>query len=373
MWGQGKAWPFRGGLGSRAVGMECSDKMTDAAPRYEIRGASPGDEEPILALARELNTVNLPNDRAHIERLLAVSAKSFSGDMAPKLRKYVFVLWDRETNRAAGTSMIVAQLGRRGAPYIYFDVQKEERYAPSVDKHFHHTLLRIGFSYDGPTEIGGLVVAPEYRKAKERLGLLISCVRFLFIAAHRQLFRDELLAELLPPLEPDGTSHLWEAIGRRFTDMSYAEADLLSSENKDFIRDLFPRDAIYVTLLSPEARPLIGQVGAQTKGVEKMLRRIGFKYMSRVDPFDGGPHFVAPTDEVTLVRATRTVTLEAPLEDASRGVRCLLARLVDGPPFFRAVETRALAAEDDTLRAPAVVIEHLGLAPGDSAFVLPLP
>jgi arginine N-succinyltransferase len=60
----------------------------------------------------------------------------------------VFVLWDRETNRAAGSSMIVAQLGRHGAPHIYFDVQEEEKYAASVDKHFHHTLLRIGFSYD---------------------------------------------------------------------------------------------------------------------------------------------------------------------------------------------------------------------------------
>lgn len=355
--------------------------MTPRAPRYEIRGATPGDEEPLLTLARELNTVNLPNDRTHIQRLLSVAAKSFTGEIAPKLRKYVFVLWDRETNRAAGTSMIVGQLGRRGAPYIYFDVQEEEKYAQSVDKHFHHTLLRIGFSYDGPTELGGLVVAPEYRKAPERLGLLVSYVRFLFIAAHRSFFRDELLAELLPPLEPDGTSHLWEAVGRRFTDMSYAEADLLSSENKDFIRDLFPRDAIYVTLLSPEARSLIGQVGGQTKGVERMLRRIGFKYMWRVDPFDGGPHFAAPTDEVTLVRASSAQRVGAPLEEVSRGARadgdprvmnCLLGRDLPGPPFFHAVEARVLAA-DGSVSAPEPVLTHLGLARGDEVLVLPLP
>src|SRR5215471_3603102 len=308
--------------------------------RYEIRGAVPADEEALLALARELNTVNLPNDRPHIQRLLLDNQRSFSGEVAPKLRKYVFILWDRETGRAAGTSMIIAQLGRRGAPYIYFDVQKEEKYAASVDKHFHHELLRIGFSYDGPTEIGGLVVAPAYRKAPERLGLLISYVRFLFIATRRKLFRDELLAELLPPLEPDGTSHLWEAVGRRFTDMSYAEADLLSSENKDFIRDLFPRDPIYVTLLNAEARALVGRVGAQTKGVEKMLRRIGFKYVNRVDPFDGGPHFAAPTDDVTLVQTTRTLPFGGALESGARAPRCLVARNLDSPPFFRAIPTR---------------------------------
>jgi arginine N-succinyltransferase len=340
--------------------------------RYEIRGAVPGDEEPLLGLARELNTVNLPNDRPHIERLLAHSSKSFTGELAPKLRKYVFLLWDRERDRAAGTSMIVAQLGRRGAPYIYFDVQSEEKYAASVDKHFHHQLLRIGFSYDGPTEIGGLVVAPEYRRAPERLGLLISYVRFLFIAARRSLFRDELLAELLPPLEPDGTSHLWEALGRRFTEMSYAEADLLSSENKDFVRDLFPRDAIYVTLLAPDAQGVIGQVGAQTKGVEKMLRRVGFRYVNRVDPFDGGPHFTARTDEVTLVRATRTGVLGPPLAEGDPGTRCLLARELPAPPFFRAVEARVLLAEEGPMRAQREALEHLGAGEGDAVHCLAL-
>lgn len=340
--------------------------------RYEIRGAVPGDEEPLLELARELDTVNLPNDRPHIQRLLTQSQKSFAGELAPKLRKYVFILWDRETGHAAGTSMVVAQLGRRGAPYIYFDVTVEERYASSVDKHFHHTQLRIGFSYDGPTELGGLVVAPEYRKAPERLGFLVSAVRFLFIATRRSLFKDELLAELLPPLEADGTSHLWEAVGRRFTDMSYAEADLLSSENKDFIRDLFPRDPIYVTLLSPDARAVIGQVGAQTKGVEKLLRRIGFRYSDRVDPFDGGPHFSAKADDVTLVRATRTGRLGAPLPELA-GPRCLVARDVEGPPFFRALPTRAVVTEDDVVRVTEDVASVLGLSAGDPVHCLPLP
>jgi len=349
----------------------------DKEPRYEIRGAVPGDEEPLLSLARELNTVNLPNDGPHIERLLSLSARSFSGEIAPRLRRYVFLLWDKEKERAAGTSMIVAQLGRRGAPYIYFDVHIEERYAASVDKHFHHTLLRIGFSYDGPTELGGLVVAPAYRKAPERLGLLISYVRFLFIAGNRPLFRDDLLAELLPPLEPDGTSHLWEAVGRRFTDMSYAEADLLSSENKDFIRDLFPRDAIYVTLLSQDAQSIIGRVGAQTKGVEKMLRRVGFEYLERVDPFDGGPHFGARTDDVTLVQETRTVKVgERPAEtsaDSQGAKRFLVGKRHEAPPYFRSVEAIAGLGGDGVIALSEPIRDAIRAAPGDEVFALPLP
>jgi arginine N-succinyltransferase len=345
----------------------------DTTTRFEIRGATPSDEEPLLTLARELNTVNLPNDRPHIRRLLAHAEKSFAGELAPKLRKYVFILGDRETNRAAGTSMIVAQLGRRGAPYIYFDVNSEEKYAGSVDKHFHHTLLRIGFSYDGPTEVGGLVVAPEYRRVPERLGILISYVRFLFIATRRHLFRDELLAELLPPLEPDGTSHLWEAIGRRFTDMSYAEADLLSSENKDFIRDLFPRDPIYVTLLDPAARSVIGQVGAKTRGVEKMLRRIGFDYCARVDPFDGGPHFTARAEDVSLIRDSRTVNLKVGTPTGNDSLKCLLALDVARPPFFRALETTVALDGADAVRVSPSVVEQLGAVSGATVHYVPLP
>ena len=95
--------------------------------------------------------------------------------------------------------MVIGQLGRRDAPYIYVDVSGEERYSATLDKHFSHVVLKLGYSYSGPTEIGGLIVSPEYRKRPEKLGLAISYVRFLFIKIHREWFRDELLAELLPP------------------------------------------------------------------------------------------------------------------------------------------------------------------------------
>ncbi|HSQ67879.1 MAG TPA: arginine N-succinyltransferase, partial [Polyangiaceae bacterium] len=277
-------------------------------PPFEIRGALKSDEEQLLAVAHHLNTVNLPDDREEIKGILEHSENSFTGHIKdPRRRQYVFVLVDNEKGKIIGTSMIIGQLGRRDAPYVYLDVTDEERYSATLDKHFKHTTLNVGYSYNGPTEIGGLVLSPDYRHVPQRLGLFISYVRFLFIKAHRELFRDEILAELLPPLEPDGTSHLWDALGRHFTDLSYAEADLLSKKNKEFIRGLFPEGTIYASLLPKQAQDVIGKVGAQTKGVEKMLRRIGFRYAERVDPFDGGPHFVAPTDEITLVQRTHKV------------------------------------------------------------------
>src|SRR5579884_1940315 len=308
---------------------------------YEIRGALPTDEDQLLDVARHLNTVNLPNDRDEIRGILEHAQKSFTGVVKdPRRREYVFVLVDREAGRIVGTSMVIGQLGRRDAPYIYVDVFEEERYSATLDRHFRHVVLKIGYSYAGPTEIGGLIVAPGYRKQPEKLGLMISYVRFLFIKMHRDWFRDELLAELLPPLEPDGTSHLWNALGRKFTDMTYAEADRLSKKNKEFIKGLFPEGAVYATLLPQSAQDVIGKVGAQTRGVEKMLRRIGFRYAERVDPFDGGPHFTAPTDEVALVQRTQegTIARLLPPSEVPKS-RALVAFEPPGAPWFRCVET----------------------------------
>jgi arginine N-succinyltransferase len=352
---------------------------------YEIRGAVSSDEDQLLEVAHHLNTVNLPADREGIRGILDLSMRSLNGAVKdPRRREYVFVLVDLEAQRIVGTSMVIGQLGRRDAPYIYVDVFEEERYSATLDKHFRHVVLKIGYSYSGPTEIGGLIVSPEARKKPERLGLLVSYVRFLYMAMHREWFQAELLAELLPPLEPDGTSHLWNAVGRKFTEMTYADADRLSKKNKEFVKGLFPEGPIYASLLPEDAQQVIGKVGAQTRGVEKMLRRIGFRYAWRVDPFDGGPHFTAATDEVTLVRASRAVTVTGFLPaGASTRTRALVAVERSEPPFFRAVATpfKEPAKHDgagaggggaDALEIGRDAAEHLGVREGDAVWILPL-
>jgi arginine N-succinyltransferase len=331
---------------------------------FEIRGAVVADEDQLLQVAQHLNTVNLPADRDEIRGILEQSQSSFSGAIKdPRRREYVFVLVDLERDRIVGTSMIIGQLGRRDAPYIYVDVTEEERYSATLDRHFRHVVLKIGYSFNGPTEIGGLIVSPEYRKKPERLGLAISYVRFLFVKMHREWFKDELLAELLPPLEPDGTSHLWDALGRKFTGMTYAEADRLSKKNKEFIKGLFPEGAIYASLLPAQAQEVIGKVGAQTKGVEKMLRRIGFRYADRVDPFDGGPHFTAPTDEVTLVHQSHRARVTSLLPaDQTPKFHALVAIETAEPPFFR-----CLVAPWRPVRDPAGGSEVMGEMAAEAA------
>ncbi len=349
-------------------------------PLFEIRGSLVEDEAQILGISRHLNTVNLPEEHEGVRQILDASYKSFTkATKDPSRRQYVFVLVDRTKNQIIGTSMIFGQLGRKDAPYIYLDVIDEERYSQTVDKHFKHTTLKIGYSYDGPTEIGGLVLDPRYRRFPERLGMFLSYVRFLFLKMHRDWFRDEVLAELLPPLEKDGTSHLWDAIGVHFTGMTYAEADKLSRRNKEFIRGLFPEGAIYASLLPSDAQAVIGKVGGQTRGVEKLLRRIGFRYADRVDPFDGGPHFTALTDEISLVAASRRVRIEQLLFDAEmaswsadRRRRAVVAVEPDGPPFFRAMLAPFEPRSSGACAIGSTVASALGLKVGDDVWALPL-
>src|SRR5499427_1267297 len=315
-------------------------------PGFVIRDIAPKDLDDFQHAAAHLDSVNLPDDREALAHIIERSRRSFvaaasgAAEPAAKDRCHVFVAAERDSGRVVGTSMIFPQHGNRKAPHVYFDVLEEERYSETLDRHFAHRVLRIGYNYKGLTEIGGLVVLPAYRRNPERLGRLLMSVRFLYIARHRAAFRDEVLSELMPPLESNGTSLLWESLGRKFTGLTYQEADRLSQDNKEFIRSLFPQDPLYATLLPAHVQDLIGQVGPETKAVEKVLREVGFSYAHRIDPFDGGPHFHARTDDITLVRGTRAARVSGAVPSAgAAGVPAIVARERAEAPHFVAVRT----------------------------------
>lgn len=351
---------------------------------FIIRDARLDDMEGLLHLAAVLNTVNLPHDRDALEELLDLSTRSFAGRVrSPLHREYLFVMEDTTTGRLIGTSQIIAQHGTREAPHIYFDVLEEERYSETIDRHFRHKVLRMGFDHDGPTEIGGLVLDPEYRRVPGKLGKQLSFVRFVFIAMHRAWFRPRVLAELLPPLLDGGKSVLWEALGRRFTGLSYLEADRISKTNKEFIKGLFPSGLIYATLFDEDAQRVIGEVGPQTEGVKKMLTSIGFSPIGRIDPFDGGPHFEANTDDLWPVTKTRAgsvrVVVGATLTDGP-GENCdglvavekRPARGKTQPPasaMFRCALTE-FAEQGDDILLPQETAAALGVVDGDDVWAL---
>ena len=336
---------------------------------FLIRESFEADVEQILEIAHHLDTVNLPADRGHIERIVALSTASFEETLPVAEREYLFVLEDLAARRLVGTSIIHAQHGTRRSPHVFLQVLEDERYSETLDRYLVHECLRLAYNYDGPTEIGGLILLPEYRGHSDSLGRFLSYTRFLFIAMHRSVFRDRVISELLPPLEPDGSSRLWNQLGQKFTGLTYHEADLLSKDNKEFIKSLFPHGLIYTSLFPPEVRQVIGVVGPETKGVEKMLRRIGFEYARQIDPFDGGPHFIAETDRITLVRDARQVELaERGDGGAARWTIVAVESARERPrPHFRAVATQATGwtgSPGARLAIPADALDRLGATSG---------
>ena len=270
---------------------------------FILRSANLEDLSDLYELSQLMLFINLPPDKDIIEAKIMSSINSFknpSKNLADN--HYLFVLEDLETGKIIGTSMIHAQHGTEEEPHYFFSVDSEHKFSRTLNTGFIHGTLKLGIDTDGPTEIGGLILHPEYRKNDKKLGKQLSFVRFLYMGMNSDKFKDTIHSELMPPFDRDGHSPLWEAVGRRFLNMEYHDADILSRSNKEFILNLFPSDNVYITLLPIEARNAIGKVGEETLPVKRMLENIGFKYTNEVDPFDGGPHYRAKLKDIKPVK-----------------------------------------------------------------------
>lgn len=270
---------------------------------FVIRSVTPDDLDELHELSQLITLINLPSDRAELARKIDISAKSFSNP-SKDLEKnfYIFILLDTEQEKIIGASMIHGKHGTPQEPHFYLKVGREHKLSTSLNTGFIHGTLKFDMETNGYTEIGGLILDPSYRGHPDKLGKILSFARFLYIAENPDDFTKFIHSELLPPFDQDGNSPLWEAIGRKFLNMNYHDADKLSRENREFITSLYPIDTIYETLLPIEARDAIGKVGKSTEPVKRMLESIGFRYMEEVDPFDGGPHYRALKNDISLIK-----------------------------------------------------------------------
>jgi arginine N-succinyltransferase len=226
-----------------------------------------------------------------------------------------------------------------------------------------HQTLEFKRAFTPHTEIGALILDPTYRGHPKKLGKLLSFSRLLYIARFPDRFCESVQAELLPPFEADGSSRLWNWLGRKFTGLDYLEADRLSRENNEFMQALFPPGLIYTSLMPEEVQAVIGAVGEGTKGVAKMLRSIGFSFNHHIDPFDGGPHFEARTDRITLVEQAKDFVLARSSDSNCQG---LVGAFTDGTePRIVLGPCRESRAE---LGLDPALLGILGTRPGDSVF-----
>jgi len=317
--------------------------------------------------------INLPQDEELIKTKIESSMRSFNNPSS-KLSEnyYIFVLEDTTAGEILGVSMIHAQHGTEEEPHFYLTVGQESKFSQTINTGFVHGTLKLGLETDGPTEIGGLILNPEYRGHEEKLGKQLSFVRFLYMAKNPGRFKTMIHSELMPPLDKHGNSPLWEAVGRRFLNMNYVEADILSRSNKEFILSLFPSENIYQTLLPMDARESIGKVGKETEPVKKMLESIGFKYTFEVDPFDGGPHYRCPLKEIKPIKNKMTGLLITNKAYDPAQARNVMISLEHPDYDFFAFKTKLQIHGDGQVSLDPNLVKDLGIKLPQKITAIPL-
>ena len=346
--------------------------MGGEGPNFLVRAARPTDHRALLALARELDSINLPTEARPMVELLECSMLSFGGRVRDRARaRYVFCAEELATRRLVAASMIIGKHGTPAAPHYYLELNAEERYSHSLRKLFRHPYLKLRYSMDGPTEIGGLIVSPALRGHPEQVGKQISWVRFLYIGRHLTRFEPQVVAEMLAPMSTDHGNLFWDQYGRRVTGLSFRDADILSTRDKEFIRTLFPETPLYTFMLPEEVRNALGAVGANTRGAVRLLEQAGMHFLDHIDPFDGGPYYGGFTAELTPVRNRRAMTAiagEPPVDDQ----RAYLIAVENGDGF-RAVRTRAELRETGHVVMPSAAIDLLRIKARSRVDLVGLP
>ena len=335
---------------------------------FLIRSAEDRDVGQLANLARQFQLLNMPADEKILSEKIQRSHKAFLGKARRDEAEYVFVLEDTEVQQIVGCSLILGKHGTRRIPHNFYKVIKREKYSEELGVGFIHQVLQFKQDFDGPTEIGGLLVDRSYRRRPEKLGRQISLIRFAFMGLLPERFEKRVLCELTAPHTDEGRSEFWEALGRRFTGLNYQEADRISQSNKEFIRSLFPEDDIYMTLLDSRARLVLGRVGEATLPAKHLLESEGFQYVNEVDPFDGGPHFGCATQDIRTVREGSRIQVQ--LQEKAAFTQVCLLGFMKGSQF-RGYQS-VFSQQDGMLALPRATMDLLELKNGDEVFFSPL-
>jgi arginine N-succinyltransferase len=162
-------------------------------------------------------------------------------------------------------------------------------------------------------------------------------------------------------MDEGGHSPFWDAIGGRFFDMTFPQADEFNAvHGTQFIADLFPKSPIYISMLPDSAKAVIGQPHPTGRAALKMLENEGFVWDSYVDIFDGGPTVTCRTDAIRTVREAQTLRVADRVTESGTPMLLAHGRLQDFVACYGTVEVDGEEAAID-----ATARKLLGVKPGD--------
>jgi arginine N-succinyltransferase len=345
-----------------------------------IRPIQPDDLDALyqMTLAAGKGLTSLPADGDLLERKIHRAREAFEGRCAPEASLYLFALEDTELQRCVGISGIEARVGLDEVFYNY-RVSTVVNASRELDVHVRTPTLHLSNDMTDTTEICSLLLSASHRGGGN--GLLLSRCRFMYLDDFRSHFSEKVFAEMRGVSDSEGRSLLWDALGSKFFDMEFSEADVLSAlGNKSFIAELMPKYPIYLPMLPESARAVIGRVHENTEPALAMLKAEGFNYNGLVDIFDGGPVVEAFIPTIRTIRAscTRPVQLaeESVDTEGSANVNVPVNErvMVSNRSFddFRVTTMPASWVTPESVKLPGEVAAALRVENGDLLRIAPL-
>ena len=332
---------------------------------FRLRAARTEDLEPLYEMAKLTGGgfTNLPADREALGSKLATSSEAFAntGDEITS-ETFVLVLENAETGAVRGTCQLMTQVGQEW-PFYSYRLNTLTQHSRELDRTVRAELLSLVTDLEGASEVGGLFLHPNERAGG--LGLLLARSRYLFIAMHRARFADRILAELRGIIDERGGSPFWDGVAGRFFGMNFQEADYFNAINgNQFIADLMPKHPVYVSMLSEEAKKVIGLPHPTGRAAMRMLENEGFAYEGYVDIFDGGPTMLARTDNVKSIAGASSATISA--TNLDKGEKALIAtgRLSD----FRCCYGAREMGDDGSVAVDSLTADTLQVSEGDTVW-----
>jgi arginine N-succinyltransferase len=346
---------------------------TASADRLVLRPCRLADLDAIerIAAASPIGISSLPADRDRLRDKIVLSSHSFSaeGDTSGE-EIYFFVLEEAASGRLVGTSGIAASAGFGDRFYSYrneFIVHASQELGVSNRIH----SLHLCHDLTGTTLLTSFYIDPAYEASV--WPQLLSRARLLFVAEHARRFSSRIAAEMPGLCDDSGHSPFWDAVGRRFFDLGYPQAEQLAGgRSKSFIAELMPQYPIYVPLLPATAQLAIGQLHPAGELPFRLLLEEGFDADTYIDVFDGGPTVEAALDQLASVRANRRLRVVRAEAGASGDELAHLVVNTSAPGFRATIARVRVVPGSDELALDEATLAFLELAPGDDVRVAPL-
>ena len=271
-------------------------------------------------LAREslVGVTSLPDDTERLRRRILDSDASFEKDVQGNgPENYFFVLEDPSTRRLAGCSEILATAG---FSQPFYSLRNRHFTSASRELNIEHGVPALSLCHDlsGHTLLRGFHI--DAALVRTPAAELLSRARLLFIAAHSQRFADAVITEIVGFSDDQGGSPFWDALGKHFFDLSYAEAERLCGlESRTFLAELMPHYPIYVPMLPQAAQDCIGRIHPDGQEAFDILAREGFATNNYIDLFDGGPTLYARTSNIRSIAQSQAGVAQSGLAIDARG------------------------------------------------------